>query len=239
MFSETPGVYDEIYGFKDYAGETRRVAELLEELAPGARRILEVGCGTGGHARHLVRDHGYELQGLDLEKAFVELARRKVPEATFHHGDMADFDLGEEFDAVLCLFSSIGYLTTLDRVEAALGCFRAHLAEGGVALVEPWFTPESWHPGRIYLHTSESDGRQVVRMSHSTVEGRISRLRFHYLVGDEGGIEHRTEDHELGLFTVEEMLGAFDRAGFREVEHDAEGLIGRGMYRARRTADDG
>jgi len=51
---------------------------------------------------------------------------------------MSDFHLPRRYDAVLCLFSSIGYLRTLDRVEAALACFQEHLAPGGVLIVEPW-----------------------------------------------------------------------------------------------------
>lgn len=37
---------------------------------------------------------------------------------------------------------------------------------------------------------------------------------------------------KLGLFTVEEMIRAFREAGL-DVEHDMQGLIGRGMYIAR------
>ena len=60
-----------------------------------------------------------------------------------------------------------------------------------------------------------------------------SWMEFHYLVGDLGEIRHLTEVHELGLFTKAEMLQAFDRAGFSEVEYDPDGLTGRGLYVAR------
>jgi len=65
----------------------------------------------------------------------------------------------------------------------------------------------------------------------SVTEGseRSSRVIFHYLVGDGRSVEHFTEEHELGLFTVDEMLAAFAAAGLA-VEHHAEGLIGRGLY---------
>ena len=49
------------------------------------------------------------------------------------------------------------------------------------------------------------------------------------LIGSPAGIEHAAETHELGLFTPEEMVGAFTAAGF-QVEHDAEGITGRGLY---------
>lgn len=234
MFSETPELYDAIYGsFKDYEAESRAIADLIERWAPGARTVLDVACGTGGHALHLRSDHGYVVHGIDIEPAFVALARAKVPDARFSEGDMTRFDLGLRFDVVLCLFSSIGYLCDLARVVRAFRRFRAHLEPGGVTLVEPWLTPEAWIPGRVYVHSGEVGERRVVRMSHSTVDGRISRLAFHYLIGGPEGIEHRVEDHALGLFTREEMLEAFGRAGFGAVELDPEGLTGRGLYIAR------
>ena len=109
MFSEAPELYDAIYGaFKDYDSEAARIAQLLQQVVPEARTILDVGCGTGEHALRLYTQHGYRVSGLDLEPAFVELARAKLPSAEFWQGDMADFDLRAEFDAIICLFSSRG-----------------------------------------------------------------------------------------------------------------------------------
>jgi len=234
MFSEAPELYDAIYGaFKDYDDEAQRVAQLLADVAPTARRILDVGCGTGEHALRLQSRHGYEVCGLDLEPAFVELARKKLPAAKFWQGDMADFDLGVRFDAIVCLFSSIGYLTDLSRVEQAARCFLRHLSPGGVAVVEPWFPPEAWTVGRVYVHSCETPAGRIVRMSHSTVDGRTSKLEFHYLIGTSRGIEHRVEHHELGLFSAAELSGAFERAGFSSIDHDPKGLTGRGLLVAR------
>ena len=234
MFSESPELYDLIYGsFKDYEAEAAQVADLLGRVAPDAKTVLDVGCGTGEHARILRAAHGYEVHGLDIEPGFVELARQKVPESRFWAGDMAGFSLGTTFDAVICLFSSIGYVGSTERLVVALESFRAHLNPGGVAVVEPWFEPQAWHPGRVYVHRSESDSLHIVRMSHSDVRDRVSLLEFHYLIGTEKGVEHRTEHHDLALFTREEMMRAFGAAGFEEVAHDPKGLIGRGLYTAR------
>lgn len=237
MFSEAPEHYDLVYrSFKDYETEASNIAARLRTVAPEARSILDVACGTGEHARYLHDVHGYDVHGLDIEPGFVEIARGKLPDGSVWLGDMTDFELGVRFDAILCLFSSIGYLCDLDDVERALRCFHRHLGSSGIVMVEPWFEPGQWNPGRVYVHSAESEGMRVVRMSHAGVEGHVSKLEFHYLIGTDEGVEHRVEHHDMGLYTADQMRGCFERAGFVEIDHDPQGLTGRGLYTARANA---
>lgn len=234
MFSESTELYDIIYGeFKDYRAETAKIAELLGRRAPGARRLLDVGCGTGRHASLLTAEYGYEVDGLDVEAGFLDIARKRCPEGSFFRGDMASFDLDRRYDAILCLFSSIGYVKTLERVQSAARSMARHLVPGGVAIIEPWFSPDGFHGGTLYMHTVNRPDLKICRMSRSEVRERISWLEFRYLVGEAQGIRHLREEHELGLFTQEEMSAALVSAGFGAVEFDPEGLIGRGLYVAR------
>ena len=232
MFDRSAHLYDALYSFKDYEAEAARVTELVELHRPGASSLLDVACGTGKHLEHLRRS--YEVEGLDLDPELVRIARDRLGAVTVHEGDMTTFDLGRTYDVVTCLFSSIGYLRDVDALEAAFARFRAHLNGGGLAIVEPWFYPESYIPG--FVHTIEADlpkGR-VVRMGASRRRGDLSELEFHYLVGQtDGSIEHFTETHVLRLFaraTYERALGS---AGLEVVEYDPDGLIGRGLFVSR------
>ena len=234
MFSRSAELYDAIYAtFKDYAAEAATIASLVRGAAPEARTILDVGCGTGEHAKHLRMTHGFEVDGLDLDPGLLAVARAKVPAARFFEADMADFDLETRYDVVMCLFSSIGYLRTLDRVTSALRCFRRHLAAGGVVIVEPWFAPGVLRVGRGgEAKRGEAAGMRVERTYTTTVDGRQSTLVFDYRIEDASGVRYEQEVHELGLFTEAEMLASFRDAGLTAT-HDPEGLIGRGLYIAR------
>ena len=229
MFSESAEYYDLLYStIRDCTAEAAAIATLLRDLNPACRTVLDVACGTGEHARRLT-DAGFLVDGLDLDPAFVRLAQQKCPSGRFVEADMADFDLDSRYDAVICLFSSIGYLKTLSRVEDALGCFHKHLAPGGVIVVEPWFQPDGLTAGRVVRNTGETDGVRVTRTSRVEIEGRLSRLFFDYEITEGDRTRRAHEVHELGLFTSSEMKETFRRAGL-SVKHDPVGLTDRGLY---------
>ena len=233
IFSASAELYDLIYaGFKDYPAEAAQLAATIRTAHPQARSVLDVACGTGEHARLLTDKHGFTVDGLDLDPAFVQIAHEKLSRGSVYQADMVSFSLPRRYDVILCLFSSIGYVRTLERVRSTLECFRAHLAVGGIVLVEPWFAPGALERGRVFVKTAEAEGVNVCRMSHVEIEGRLSRLRFEYLVGRSTGLEHLSELHELGLFTVEEMLAGFREAGL-DATHDPLGPYGRGLFLAR------
>ena len=236
MFSETAGYYDLIYDqFREYGKDVEQVVGLIERYAPGVRTILDVGCGTGRHAQGLIRDHGFEVDGLDLEPGFVEIARSRCPGGRFVVADMADFDLDREYDAVLCLFSSIGYVGTRARLASAARCFARHMAPEGISIVEAWMTPDDFTPGKLYLMTADREDVKVSRMSSSRVRDGISVLDFHHLVGTTDGVKHLQETHELALFTQEEMREGFRAGGLRVLEHDEVGMTGRALYILRKA----
>jgi SAM-dependent methyltransferase len=232
MFSASAEFYDLIYStFKDYVAESAQIARLLRRLNPQCRTVLDVACGTGEHARLLAAE-GYVVDGLDLDPALLRIAQQKHPGGRFLEADMSGFHLSHRYDAVLCLFSSIGYLRTLDRVGRAFRCFREHLAPGGVIVIEPWFAPGVLDPERVSRHTGEANGVRVSRVSHTEIEGRLSRLRFDYEIADATGIRRASEVHELGLFTTSDLLRTFAEAGLH-ADHDPKGLTDRGLYVAR------
>lgn len=232
-YARSAAFYDLIYGQKPYADEAEQVhGHIQAHLRSGGNALLDVGCGSGGHLAHLRRH--YRCDGLDLDAGLLAIARKRYPDGAFHQGDMADFRLGRRYDALVCLFSAIGYVRTVERLGKTMHTFAAHLLPGGVAVVEPWLTPDAFIPGYVHVDTPEAPDVKVARMTHSGLRDGVSVLTFSYLVGRAEGIERFDEHHELGLFTHEQMMDAFRAGGLEVVEHDPHGLTGRGLYVARK-----
>lgn len=227
MFTDSARIYDLIYSWKDYPAETRRAHALIQQHASGARTLLDVACGSGKHLEELGRI--YQVEGLDLDPGLLEIAAQRNPGVPLHQADMTDFDLGTRFDAVTCLFSSVGYAQTLANLERAISAMARHLNPGGVVLVEPWFSPDDWVDGHPHAVLVDEPDLKIARMNVSTSRDKLSVLHFHYLVADTEHVSHFDEQHYLGLFTHEEYLRAFAGTGL-EVSYDDWGLEGRGLY---------
>lgn len=234
MFDATAEYYDALYHDKDYQAEARYVADAIRDRVPRAASLLDVGCGTGAHAAFLATHHRFHVDGIDLEPAFVERARARLPSATFTRADMTDFDLDRTYDAVICLFSAIGYVRNEPNLHRAIAAMARHTGPGGVLVVEPWFEPGVMRPGFLTCRVAETANGTICRMSHTAIEGAVSRLHFEYLIGSAAGLRRAAERHELGLFTRDQMEGAFAAAGMAAT-FDERGPTGRGLYVARRT----
>src|SRR2546423_13876588 len=180
MFSRSARLYDAIYAsVRDYRREAAELDRLIRERRPGARTLLDVACGTGAHLEHLAAH--YEVEGVDLDPEMLVVARNRLPGATFHEGDMSSFDLGKRFDAVVCMFSSIGYVKTEQRLGQAVASMARHLEPSGVLVVEPWLSPEAWndrHVGAVFVDEPEL---KLARINIPQREGDVSTVDFNYL----------------------------------------------------------
>jgi len=234
MYARSARFYDAIYSFKDYAAEAAELDRRVQAAKPGAATLLDVACGTGGHLREL--SGRYRCEGIDLSADQLSVAAQNAPKVSLHQADMTAFDLGRRFDAVVCLFSSIGYVGTVQRLNEAIAAMAHHLEPGGVLIVEPWLEPQVWQDGHLSSLFVDDSDIKIARLSVASTEGRLSVMEMEYLVATrEAGVEHFVERHALGLFTIDEHMAAFAAAGL-QARHEAEGLIGRGLYTAVRPS---
>ena len=241
MYEQSASVYDVIYAEKDYAAESRRLGLLLREgRRPPGRRLLEAACGTGRYLEHL--RGRWDVEGFDIAPSMLAAARARLPGVPLHQADFRTVDLGRTFDVVVCLFSSIGYVRGLRELRRAVRRLAAHLAPGGILVLEPWFGPDAYRPRTVHSTISQGDELHVARMVTSQRRGRASVLDMHHLVGTPSGTRHFVEHHELWLFTADEYRDALERAGL-EVTYDVKGLSDRGLWFGRRPVrashDDG
>lgn len=229
MFEKTAEFYDLIYTWKDYEKESADLHELIQVYCQSdGKSLLDVACGTGKHLEYLQK--WYQVEGLDLDKGLLKIAELRLPGTAFYHQDMIDFELGQQYDIVTCLFSAIAYTRSIDKLEQAVSAIRQHTRPGGIAIIEAWIYPDDFQEGYLSATYVDEPGIKVSRMSISRREGDISIFDFHYLIGTPDDIVHQVEHHELGLFTHQDYVNAIKKAGLEIVHHDPVGISGRGLY---------
>lgn len=229
-YSSSAETYDLIYaGVVDYEATARQLTDMIRARKPDARILLEAACGTGAVLKPLQAE--FDVHGFDLSDDMLRVARTKLPEVDLRPGDMVDFDWGRSFDAVICMFSSIGYMTDYDSLEATYRRFAAHLVPGGVVIVEGWLQPAAFIAGHVHGDAVGDDKLQVHRVSTAWLEdgGRISVFDLHHLVGRPEGVSYFAERHRMGMFSAAEHLEALAAAGF-EAEDHPDLFMGRGTY---------
>lgn len=233
MYTKSARFYDAIYSFKDYRAATDALRAVVREQKPDARTLLDVACGTGKHLELLQSD--FDVAGLDLNDEMLDVARARCPGVPFHAASMVDFDLGQQFDLITLLFSSIAYVRTVEAMRETIATLARHLAPGGLIVLEPFFAPERLWTGTITANFVDQPELKIAWMYNTIREDRVAILDINYLVGTPAGIDRFTERHELGLFTNDEYADAFADAGLTATR-DEDGLFGRGMYLAHKPA---
>src|SRR5262249_28589605 len=134
------------------------------EYSPAARSALELGCGTGTILRGLPEE--LALEGLDASEEMLKIARKKVPRASFHLGDMSRFSLERRFDVILCIFNSINHLTEASRWLSFFEHVHLHLNPRGL-LIFDINTPSKMEAlSRSPAHVTVFDGHVLVTQVH-------------------------------------------------------------------------
>ena len=97
------------------------------------RSVLDAGCGPGrvGAVLHAA---GHTVVGVDGDPVLVAAAEADHPGPRWLVGDLAELDLAEEFDGIVCAGNVMAFLAPSTRREV-LTRLRRHLARGGVAAI--------------------------------------------------------------------------------------------------------
>jgi len=138
--------YDRLYRDKDYAAECDLLETLFQRSATPVHRVLDLGCGTGGHAVPLAQ-RGFLFTGVDRSREMLEIARLKASMANVSDrvelldGLIQHFDCGKTFDAVICMFAVVSYLNSNEDFFAGLRVARKHLTPGGLFVFDLWHGP--------------------------------------------------------------------------------------------------
>lgn len=167
--------YDYLYKDKDYVKECDFIEAIFSKSNCKVKTILDLGCGTGGHAL-ILKQRGYELTGVDVSVGMLEIAKEKAFAAKlaidYIQGDLTRIRLNKKYDAVISMFAVMSYQATNETLEAACETAREHLASGGIFIFDCWHGPTvlTDKPGVRVKEIDLGDGEKIVRFSEPRLD---------------------------------------------------------------------
>lgn len=232
--SPTPGREDTRYAYETepwarfyqrrWGGHAESVGgsirRFYESTPVGAREVslLDVCCGTGHLARSFL-DAGYDVVGIDLSRAMIDVASTcnaadvNAGRVEFLVADAADFALDRRFGLAVSTFDSLNLLPDLDTLRRCFARVAEAVVPGG------WFIfdlntrrgfREEWAGCRI-----EETDDDLLFVQGVYDGGSRAYARFSGFVRDPQGYWRRFEENPIGqVFDAADVLGALRVTGW-------------------------
>ncbi len=222
VFNNYAKYYDLLYQEKNYEEECDFIEQAFQEFSKlKVRNILELGCGTGGHAIPLAR-RKYEMTGVDASTVMLNTAKEKSSkfglDIDFLLGDIRDFKFNEKFDSIICMFAVLNYLTRNKDFEITLKNVREHLKEGGLFIIDVWnglavlrILPS------VRVKMVEQNKTKIIRIVEPELDAVNHICRNHYkimVLEKDGLIEEIEETHVIRYLFPQEIKHYLELSGF-------------------------
>jgi SAM-dependent methyltransferase len=228
VFGEYAQFYDSLYREKDYPAECDYLEQVFGQSGTQVHSILDLGCGTGGHALELAR-RGYRVTGVDVSRAMLAQAIEKsisLPESIrpqFIHGDICSIRLDEKVDAVISMFAVMSYMTTNADLEAAFATARSHLNPKGLFFFDAWFGPAvlTQRPTERYKIIEEGE-KKIIRFANPVVDVVGQTVTVNYKILDiinNQVVLEVEESHVMRFLFCQELKLLLNKNGFDTIQY--------------------
>ena len=200
-YKEFAKYYDKFYQNKNYKKET----EFLKNFINANDKILDVGCGTGIHAA-LLTDNGFEVDGLDLNKEMLEIAKTRL-KTNLYWQNILEIDISKKYNMIISMFAVFNHLKDTDELMRGLMNLKQLLHDGGKIIID--------------LHNPQSSGSKI-----DTYDNMTRVMKWNYdrslkieksdIIFEIDGIKY-TDTHTFRIFTIDETKECCERVGLKVV----------------------
>ncbi|MEW6621509.1 MAG: class I SAM-dependent methyltransferase [bacterium] len=225
---EYANLYDALYQDKNYEKECDFIEAIFKKHNYQPKTILELGCGTGGHALILAK-RGYNLTAIDKSQPMLEVAANKAKKAKldieFIKGDITNISLNKKFDAVISMFAVMSYQITNKAIADVCKLARESLISNGLFLFDCWHGPAVLidKPKPVTKEVKLNKNETILRFSQPEVDiinhivkvnFRVWHLKEHKL----NMLKEILETHPMRFIFPQEIKYFLEVAGFKKVE---------------------
>jgi len=211
--SDLAYVHDQ--GFGGFAsGAAPGLLDLLDQAGVKDGRVVDLGCGSGIWAGELV-EAGFQVVGVDISPAMIEIARHRVPDAEFHVGSFLQFCL-PPCRAITALGEVFNYLfdssNSLRSLQDALSRAFDVLMPGGLLVFD--VAEPGRCGGRKQAFIEGDDWACLVEYQHDESNQQLTRRIVTFRKVADAYRRHE-ETHRQQLFEESSVTQMLQSIGFR------------------------
>jgi len=211
--------YDLFYSDKDYVKECDFLEEIFSKYSSSRpNSILDVGCGTGGHAI-ILASRGFNVTGIDSSEYMIDLAREKAKNIDFRVMDIRNLHLEKKYNACICMFAVINYLLDYKDIENSLKNLKEHLYKNSLLIFDFWYGPAVLNikPSQR-IKKIKYNGKRIIRFVTPKLDvlKQLNKSKYHCLVIKNGRVvDEFYETHTVRFLFAEELRYLLERNGFK------------------------
>lgn len=194
---------------------------LLQRHGVQPQSVLDLACGTGSMSVLLAR-RGYQVLAADMSEDMLSMAWEKAAELEenqpfFICQPMQKLRLPYTVDWVVCCLDSLNYVTNPEHCRQAIQRVYNSLSEGG-AFIFDINSAEKLRglDGQIFL--DENEDTYCVWRAEFDLEENICYYGMDLFQRSGKTWERSFEEHREYAYTVEQLTGYLQEAGFRKIE---------------------
>ena len=200
-YKEFAKYYDRFYQNKDYQKEV----EFLLNFINKKDQIIDIGCGTGIHAS-LLSNKGYDINGLDLSKEMLEMARTRL-NSDLYLQNILDININKKYDVIISMFAVINHLKNTDELEKCLLNLKNILNKEGKIIID--------------LHNPQSSGNKTDSYDNMTrtmkwnydKDKKIEESEIIFNIDNKQYID----SHTFRIFTIDEVKECCEKVGLKVI----------------------
>lgn len=214
--------YNLLYQDKNYSEEVDYIDSLIRKYHPKAVQLLDVGCGTGNHAK-LMGLKGYNIHGIDLSEQMLEIAKSNQSDISFEQGDIRHFKLDRRFDVITSLFHVMSYQTSNEDVVSSFKAVHNHLNKDGLFIFDFWYGPAVMLDlPSVRVKKMEDESLTVIRTAEPKIDLDKCIVNVHFDVNifdkEHGRLDNLKEVHPMRFFFQNELLYFASQCGFEVLD---------------------
>ena len=188
-YKEFAKYYDKFYQNKNYAKETDFLINFINQND----KIIDIGCGTGIHAS-LLQQKGFKVDGLDLNKEMLDIARTKV-HSNLYLQNILDININQKYNVIISMFAVLNHLKNTQELQNVLMNLKNILTDEGKIIID--------------LHNPQNSGKKkdsYVNMTR-TMEwhyDKKSKIEDTKIIFEINGKKY-IDNHTFRIFTINEV----------------------------------